>query len=164
MHCAPHMPLLFIFKQPHPLHPSCYCFPTHLMLLQGWLSKRLSTELARNEGFLSCQREWEVRGQQGMGSGYVCMYVCSSHCPPNELHAITSMHECTPLECGDTWNTFHWQGPSNLPSPRTGGESVWPRTWEEDFFCFKEDLQLACIVWYTQPTEWNNGSAHTLYH
>ena len=41
-----------------------------------------------------------------MGSGYVCMYVCSSHCPPNELHAITSMHECTPLECGDTWNTF----------------------------------------------------------
>ena len=36
-----------------------------------------------------------------MGSGYVCMYVCSSHCPPNELHAITSMQKCTPLECGD---------------------------------------------------------------
>ena len=30
------------------------------------------------------------------------MYICSSHCPPNDLHAITSMHECTPLECGDT--------------------------------------------------------------
>ena len=40
-----------------------------------------------------------------MGSGYVYMYVCSSHCPPNELHAITSMHECTPLECGDTLST-----------------------------------------------------------
>ena len=46
-----------------------------------------------------------------MGSGYVCMYVCSSHCPPNEQHAITSMHECPPLECGDTWNTSTDKGP-----------------------------------------------------
>ena len=48
-----------------------------------------------------------------MGSGYVCMYVCSSHCPPNELHAITSMHGCTPLGTLYTDKgppTYHLQG------------------------------------------------------
>ena len=34
----------------------------------------------------------EVRGQLQIG------YTCSLRCPPNELHAITSMHECSPLE------------------------------------------------------------------
>ena len=90
-------------------HTDALCFPTHLMLLQGWLSKRLWTELARNESFLSCQSGRLEDNKEWAQATHVCMQpTLSIKC---ELHAITSMHECTRLECGDTWNTFTDKGP-----------------------------------------------------
>ena len=160
MHCAPHIPPLWSSSNSptssiplaavSPLTWCCCRADLAKGCPQNWHGMRASSAV-RGSGRWEDNKEWAQ-------ATYVCMYICSSHCPPNELHAFTSKHECTSLKCGDTWNTLHWQGFSNLPSPRTGGESVWPRTWEEYFLCFKEDLQLACIVRYTQPTEYNKGS------
>ena len=80
----------------------------------------------------------EVRRQLQIG------YTCSLHCPPNGLHAITSMHECTPLECV-THGTLSTDKALQLTISKD--RRVIGCTWEEDFFCLKEDLQLACILW-----------------